>query len=67
MNTADPFTAALNRFCCGLSEKIAILAGEDLCDPAAKLLAGEMLTAIRETIANLLLLELECERVLGRG
>jgi hypothetical protein len=63
----DEFTGTLNRFCCGLSEKIAVLAAEDPADPGIRLLAGDLLTAIRETIANLLLLELECERVLGRG
>jgi hypothetical protein len=65
---SDQFTATLNRFCAGLSEKLAVLE-ENLDDdnPGVRLLAEELLHAIRETVANLMLLELECERVLRHG
>lgn len=64
--TEDPFTATLNRFCAGLSEKVAVLAEEPDYE-MSRVLVGELLNCIRETIANLLLCELECEWVLGRG
>lgn len=63
----DQFTATLNRFCAGLSEKIAVLVAEDPADPAIQILADGLLNAVRETIANLLLIELECEQLLRRG
>lgn len=64
---SDQFTDTLNRFCAGLSHKIAVLAEEDPDNPAIQVLAATLCTAIRETIANLMLLELECERVLRHG
>lgn len=62
----DQFTATLNRFCSSLSHKIAVLA-EEPDNEGVQVLAGELLNAIRETMASLLLLELECESVLHRG
>lgn len=60
---SEPFTDALNRFCAGLSEKICILAD----DPdGTEIVVETLLTTIREAIAQLLLCELECERLLAR-
>lgn len=66
MSETDEYTAALNRFCAGLSEKIAWLADEE-SDEATRPLVEALLDSIRETVANLLLCELECERILHRG
>lgn len=60
----DPFTHTLNRFCSGLSEKLATLETEDVRDPGVQLIVGELLNCIRESMANLMLCELECERIL---
>lgn len=60
------FTETMNRFCAGLAEKIVYCADQD-DDAGVRLIVGAMLDAIRETMANLLLLELECERLLHRG
>jgi hypothetical protein len=66
MTTFEPFTSVLNKFVAGLAQKIAALA-EEPDEAGAQLLAGEMLNVIREMQASLLLLEYECEVVLGRG
>lgn len=63
---ADPFTGVLNRFCAGLSEKLVVLAEEPDVELAGYI-AGELLDAIRETMANLMLLEAECEWLLRRA
>lgn len=62
----DVFTTTMNRFCSGLASKIMYLA-EQGDDDGVQFLIGGMLDAIRETMANLLLLELECERLIHRG
>lgn len=62
----EPFTSVLNKFVSGLSHKIAVLA-EEPDQEGAQVLADEMLNTIREMMAALLLLELECERILARG
>lgn len=65
--SVDPFTETLNRFCNGMSEKIAYLADISDDNEGVRLIAGQLLDAVRETVANLLLLELECERILHRA
>jgi len=58
----EQYTAELNRFCRDVSSKVSAFAEGDHHDEVAM-----VLDVIRETIANLLLCELECERVLGRA
>jgi len=62
MSTLEQYTEALHRFCDQLSEVVANQADGGDTDQVAILL-----DYIRQTIANLLLCELECERVLHRG
>jgi hypothetical protein len=63
---ADPFTDQLHRFCEGLSEKIVVCA-EHADDQGAREVISLLLDAIREAMANLMLCELECERILRHG
>lgn len=66
MNPEDVYSIVLGKFCQGLCEKIAILE-EEHDWRVVEIVAGGMLDAIREAIANLLLCELECERLIHRG
>jgi len=62
MSTLEQYIEALHKFCCDLSVTVgAAVEGDDVDQ------VGMLLTTIRETIANLLLCELECERVLHHG
>jgi hypothetical protein len=61
MSDLDLYTAELNRFCRDVSEKVSLFAAGQHHDEVVL-----VLDVVRETIANLLLLELECERVLRR-
>lgn len=63
MNPTDEFTVAINRLCLGVSEKVAQLEIEE-DRRVVEIIGGTMLTCIREAIANLLMCELECERLL---
>lgn len=62
----DPFTETLNDFCRRMSEKVAICAEENDQD-GMETIVGALLDATREAIANLMLCELECERLLRHG
>lgn len=66
VNPEDVYGQVLGKFCRGLCEKIAAL--EEEHDPrVVQLVAGGMLDAIREAMANLMLCELECERLVHRA
>lgn len=62
MATLEQYTAALHAFCADLSRKIIG------CAEAGDLAAvGQVRDVIHETVANLMLCDYECERVLHRG
>lgn len=66
MKDSDEFSVAINRLCRGVSERVAEL--EEVEDrQVVDLLGGTILNCIREAMANLLMCELECERLLHRG
>jgi hypothetical protein len=63
MSELEEYTEVLHRFCRELSGKVADQADSGV-DPHEVSL---VLDATRQTIANLLLVEFECERVLADG
>lgn len=66
MTDADPFLQVMDRFVDGLCGKIVHTVdhadAEDI-----PLIVGTILDAVRNSIANLMLVEYECERLLNRG